>query len=224
MFILKIMKRNYSLLLNRRYFIGFVLFVFFLAFLRFYDYEYNDLFKGTKVQENIYILGIPFSWLLFQWIPYIVFLELFTDIIYTLDKYLLGRVKANGLLFLSNYLSFFLLFLLYHLLIFCCTSTFTWLNFYLLFFNLLTNSLLSLLTFCLLFFLRSIYVFIIISSIYFFTVFQHRFSSIINYTMFERITSSWAIEDTFILIIFFAFLVLFSVFISKFYFRERYFL
>lgn len=224
MFTLKIMKRNYSLLLNIKYFIAFVLFIFFLIFLRFNDYEYSEIFKGIPMEENISVLGIPFSWLLFQWIPYILFLELFADIIYTLDKYLLGRIKANWFLFISNYLSFFLLFLLYHLFVFCCTSTFTWLDLYLLLFNLLTNSLLSLFAFCLLFFLRSIYVFIGIICIYLFAVFQYKFFSIINYTMFERLSKLWTIEDMIILIMFVVLLILFSVFVSKFYFRERYFL
>ncbi|OQR53126.1 hypothetical protein [Bacillus sp. CDB3] len=224
MIIWKITKRNYSLLRNKKYLVVSVLFIFFLTLLRLNGYGYIEIFKGTPAQENISFLSIPFSWLLFQWIPYILFLELFAGIIYTLDRYLLGRVKANGFLFISNYLSFFLLFLLYHLFVFCCTSTFTWLDFYLLLFNLLTNSLLSLFAFCLLFFLRSIYVFMVIIGVYFFTIFQYKFFSIINYTMFERFSKLWTAEDTIILIMFVVFLILFSLFIRKFYFRERYFL
>lgn len=224
MLILKIVKRNYSLLRNKKYLVACVLFIFFLTLLRFNSYEYIEIFKGAPAQENISFLGIPFSWLLCQWMPYILFLELFADIIYTLDRYLLGRVKSNGFLFISNYLSFLSLFLLYHLIVFICTSTFTRSDFYLLLFNLLTTSLLSFLAFCLLFFLRSIYVFICISGISFFTVFQYKFFSVINYTMFARMNGLWRLEDTLILTTFIVFLILFAVFISKFYFREKCFL
>ncbi|EPF14531.1 hypothetical protein ICA_00933 [Bacillus cereus BAG1O-3] len=221
---LVLIKRNFSLLRNKNYLAVCVLLISFLLLLKINGYGYVDIFKGMPVLDNISFFDMPFSWLLFQWIPYLLFLELFAGIIFTLDKYLLGRVKANRILFIANYLSFFLLFLLYHLLVFFCTSTFTKLEFYLILFNLITTSLLSLFSFCLLFFLRSIYVFVCISCIYFFAVIQYRFFPVINHTMFERMGFLWKMEDTLIVTAFVVFLILLSVRISKFYFRERRFL
>ncbi|WP_439443920.1 hypothetical protein ACSMFR_04105 [Listeria aquatica] len=214
---IKLIKRNFSQL-NGRHFLGFVLPVLIAAL---FFKSYSEIFKGIHIETDLSVFEIPFVWLLFEWAPYFLFLDLFAETIHSIDRYLLGRVKTTRLLFYADFISFFGLILFYHLALYVVTFSFSKDIVMHVLFNLITNFLVSLLAFCLLFFLSSIYVFTCIIAIYFFSVFQPSYFSLVNYTMGARMNRVWETTDTIYLAIWVVLIFFLVIWLKKSYFRVR---
>ncbi len=216
---IKLMKRNFAQL-SRRHYLGLALPILIAAF---FFKNYSEIFKGIRIETDFSVFEIPFVWLLFEWVPYFLFLEVFAEIIHSLDRYLLGRVKNTRLLFYANFISFFGLLLFYHLILYVVTLSFSREIVVHLLFNLITNFLIALLAFCLLFFLSSIYVFVCIVAIYFFTVFEPSSFSIVNYTMGARMNRAWGGTDTICCAIWIILIFFLVMLLKKSYFRVRFY-
>lgn len=181
--------------------------------------SYGELLEGVQIQPRLSFMDVPFLWLIVEIVPYSLIMIIF-PVLFQSDTLLAGRVSSNRRIFLGNFLTVLLIFFSYHTLLFATLSLFTLLEVKLLLANLGLNTLMALLCYCSLFFLRTSYTFIGIISLFIYSVFTNIPVAILQYTMLVRL-SDFSLTSFWIIGILFLLLLLISEYITKTYFRER---